>query len=61
LFPAFATGSPLFLGKNFEDLLPTREYSFTNDTYRGVVSLDGDFERRRPRAITTAPSTRAVS
>jgi iron complex outermembrane receptor protein len=43
LFPAFATGSPLFLGKNFEDLLPTREYSFTNDTYRGVVSLDGDF------------------
>jgi iron complex outermembrane receptor protein len=43
LFPAFATGSPLFLGKNFEDLLPTREYSFTNDTYRGVISLDGDF------------------
>jgi iron complex outermembrane receptor protein len=44
LFPAFATGTPLFYGKNFEDLLPTREYTYSTDTYRGVVSLDGDFD-----------------
>jgi iron complex outermembrane receptor protein len=43
LVPGLRHGHAAVLGKNFEDLLPTREYSFTTDTYRGVVSLDGDF------------------
>ena len=44
LFPAFATGTPIYYGKNFDDLLPTREFAYSTDTYRGVIALDGDFD-----------------
>lgn len=43
LSPTFATGSNLFLSKNYEDLLPTREVLYKAKTYRGGVNLDGDF------------------
>jgi iron complex outermembrane receptor protein len=43
-YPTFATGSPIFLSKGFDDIYPTREFVYTTDTYRGVVSLDGDFD-----------------
>lgn len=45
LQPGFATGdASVWLGKELDDLLPTREYVYTTDTYRGVVALDGDFD-----------------
>jgi outer membrane receptor protein involved in Fe transport len=38
-------GPPLFLSKAWAegDLTPTREATFETNTYRGVISLDGDF------------------
>lgn len=42
--PAFANGGTLYLSKVFDDLLPSRAVIYNTDTYRGVVSLDGDFD-----------------
>jgi len=44
LSPEFGAGAPLFLSKQFGDLLPTREFLTTTDTYRAHVALDGDFD-----------------
>jgi outer membrane receptor protein involved in Fe transport len=41
--PQFANGGPLFLSKYFYDLTPDNTVLNRTDTYRGVVSLDGDF------------------
>jgi len=37
-------GPPLSLSKWWNDLLPTREQTYRNDTFRGLLSLDGDFD-----------------
>lgn len=42
--PSFAAGAPLFLSKYFNDLVPSGEQTTTNQTYRGALSLDGDFD-----------------
>lgn len=42
--PAFATGTPLFLSKNFRDLTIAPETISTTKTYRGMLALDGDFD-----------------
>ncbi len=42
--PAFAAGAPLFLSKYFYDLVPNAERTTTTDTYRALVTLDGDFD-----------------
>lgn len=39
-----AGGPPIFLSKFWTDLVPTRERVNTTETYRGLVSLDGDFD-----------------
>ncbi|HEY9237000.1 MULTISPECIES: TonB-dependent receptor domain-containing protein [Phenylobacterium] len=39
-----AGGPPIFLSKWWTDLLPTRNRVTTTETYRGLVSLDGDFD-----------------
>lgn len=39
-----AGGPPIFLSKWWSDLLPTRERVNTTETYRALVSLDGDFD-----------------
>jgi len=39
-----ASGPPIFLSKWWTDLIPTRERVNTTETYRGLVSLDGDFD-----------------
>lgn len=41
--PAFAAGAPLFLSKQFTDLLPTNASEITTDTYRAAITLEGDF------------------
>lgn len=43
--PAFGAGAPLFLSKSWSDLLPTRETRYNTDTYRALLSLEGDFNR----------------
>jgi iron complex outermembrane recepter protein len=37
-------GPPLFLSKAFTDLLPTREGTLENDTFRALVAVSGDFD-----------------
>ncbi|MEW5686989.1 MAG: TonB-dependent receptor [Pseudomonadota bacterium] len=37
-------GAPLTLSKWWSDLLPTREQTYQTDTFRALVSLDGDFD-----------------
>ncbi|WP_374469959.1 TonB-dependent receptor domain-containing protein [Phenylobacterium sp.] len=37
-------GAPLTLSKWWDDLLPTREQTYQTDTFRALVSLDGDFD-----------------
>jgi iron complex outermembrane receptor protein len=44
LSPSFAFGAPLFLSKQFADLLPTREFVTTTDSVRALLALDGDFD-----------------
>ena len=41
--PSFAAGAPLFLSKQFADILPTRTFTTDTDTYRGLFAADGDF------------------
>jgi outer membrane receptor protein involved in Fe transport len=43
--PSFGAGAPLFLSKSWSDLLPTRETRYDTDTWRGLLSLEGDFNR----------------
>ena len=42
--PSFAAGAPLFLSKYFYDLTPDPVQTYSTDTWRGVLSLDGDFD-----------------
>jgi len=42
--PSFGAGAPLFLSKEFVDLLPSQHFLTTTDSYRGLVALDGDFK-----------------
>ena len=42
--PAFAAGAPLWLSKYFYDLTPSGIQTTKTDTYRALVSLDGDFD-----------------
>jgi outer membrane receptor protein involved in Fe transport len=42
--PSFGAGAPLFLSKYFYDLVPDNSQSTNTDTYRGLLSLDGDFD-----------------
>ncbi|WP_213982224.1 TonB-dependent receptor [Sphingomonas sp. dw_22] len=42
--PSFATGAPLYLSKYFYDLVPSGEQTTATDTYRGLVTLEGDFD-----------------
>jgi outer membrane receptor protein involved in Fe transport len=42
--PSFAFGAPLFLSKYFFDLVPDNSQTTKTRTYRGLVSLDGDFD-----------------
>src|SRR3569623_638882 len=41
--PSFAGGGSLLLSKAFENILPSRERRSDTETWRSVVSLDGDF------------------
>lgn len=41
--PAFAAGAPLFLSKQYSDLLPSNASTVTTDTFRAALTLDGDF------------------
>ena len=41
--PSFGAGAPLFLSKDFLDLLPTQHFYTTTQSYRGLIALDGDF------------------
>jgi iron complex outermembrane recepter protein len=43
--PSFGAGAPLFLSKDFVDLLPSQDFITTTDSYRFLVALDGDFNR----------------
>jgi iron complex outermembrane receptor protein len=43
--PSFGGGAPLFLSKNFADLLPSQDFITTTDSYRFLLALDGDFNR----------------
>jgi iron complex outermembrane recepter protein len=42
--PSFATGAPLFLSKYFYDLVPDPVQTYSTDTWRGALTLDGDFD-----------------
>lgn len=42
--PTFAAGAPLYLSKYFYDLVPDATRTTTTDTYRALVTLDGDFD-----------------
>lgn len=43
--PAFGTGSPLFLSKNFYgDLFPDNSRQNVTETYRGLLGVEGDFD-----------------
>lgn len=41
--PGFAQGAPIFLSKYFYDLTPSNTQTYTTDTYRGVLGVEGDF------------------
>ncbi|WP_459789802.1 TonB-dependent receptor domain-containing protein, partial [Alteriqipengyuania sp. 357] len=41
--PGFAQGAPIFLSKYFFDLTPSNTQTYTTDTYRGVLGVEGDF------------------
>ncbi len=43
--PSFGAGAPLFLSKNFADLLPSRDFITETNSYRFLLALDGDFNR----------------
>jgi outer membrane receptor protein involved in Fe transport len=43
--PSFGAGAPLFLSKDFVDLLPSQEFKTTTDNWRALIALDGDFNR----------------
>ncbi|MBS0362427.1 MAG: TonB-dependent receptor, partial [Proteobacteria bacterium] len=43
--PSFGGGAPLFLSKDFVDLLPSQDFTTTTDSYRALIGLDGDFDR----------------
>ncbi|MGZ6014762.1 MAG: TonB-dependent receptor domain-containing protein [Phenylobacterium sp.] len=43
--PSFGGGAPLFLSKDFVDLLPTQHFFTTTDSYRLLFAVDGDFNR----------------
>ena len=43
-YPTFAAGDPLLLSKTLQ-ILPSRERIEIQDTWRGVLALDGDFNR----------------
>ncbi len=42
--PSFAGGAPLFLSKQFKDLLSDNSSTVETKVYRGLVALDGNFE-----------------
>ncbi|MFD2137500.1 hypothetical protein ACFSLT_24170 [Novosphingobium resinovorum] len=42
--PSFANGAPLFLSKYFYDLVPDPVQTYNTDTWRGALTLDGDFD-----------------
>lgn len=42
--PSFANGAPLFLSKYFYDLVPDPVRTYNTDTWRGALTLDGDFD-----------------
>lgn len=42
--PTFAAGGPLHLSKQWADAVPTREFVYTTDVWRGQVGLEGDFD-----------------
>lgn len=44
--PGFAAGAPMWLSKYFYDLVPDPTQTTTTDTYRALVTLDGDFDVR---------------
>ena len=41
--PQFAGGAPLFLSRVFYDLVPDNDQTYTTDTYRGLLALEGKF------------------
>lgn len=43
-YPGFAFGAPLFLSKYFLDAVPDNQQTSKTETYRALVSLDGEFE-----------------
>lgn len=43
--PSFGAGAPLFLSKDFVDLLPTQTFITNTDSYRLLLALDGDFNQ----------------
>ncbi|HZZ68585.1 MAG TPA: TonB-dependent receptor [Phenylobacterium sp.] len=43
--PSFGAGAPLFLSKQFTDLLPSQDFITTTDSWRALIALDGDFNR----------------
>ncbi|MFT4053572.1 MAG: TonB-dependent receptor [Novosphingobium sp.] len=42
--PSFANGAPLYLSKYFYDLVPDPVQTYNTDTWRGALTLDGDFD-----------------
>lgn len=40
--PAFAAGGALYLSKQWADALPTREFVYSTDVWRGQIGLEGD-------------------
>ncbi len=42
--PSFAGGAPLFLSKYFYDLVPDPVQTYETDTWRGALTIDGDFD-----------------
>jgi outer membrane receptor protein involved in Fe transport len=42
--PAFAAGAPIFLSKYFYDLVPSDQQTTTTNTYRALLSANGDFD-----------------
>lgn len=42
--PSFANGAPLYLSKYFYDLVPDAVQTYNTDTWRGALTLDGDFD-----------------
>ncbi|MBS0334437.1 MAG: TonB-dependent receptor plug domain-containing protein, partial [Proteobacteria bacterium] len=43
--PGFGAGAPLFLSKEFTNILPSQEVDTTTDSWRAQIGVDGDFER----------------